>query len=140
MNARAGLLGIGVGAEDFDEVAVLFEEGDSLGDLGCGDMAVDIDEEVVFPRFAFAGAGLDFGHVDTLAAEDGDGFVEGADLVTDAHEEAGAVVSGGGGIFASEDEEAGGVVGVILDVLFHDLEFIELCGEGAGDGGAVAIA
>src|SRR6185369_477155 len=42
-----------VGAEDFDEGALLFEFGDGFGDFFLADVAVAIDKEEVFPGFAF---------------------------------------------------------------------------------------
>ena len=51
---------------------------DRLGHFSILKMSRAINEEKVFPRLAFAGAGFDLGHVDLELAKDGDGLVQGA--------------------------------------------------------------
>lgn len=98
-------------------------------------MAVKVDEEVVFPGFAFAGAGFDFGEVELVFSEGLKGAVKGSDFVGNAAHEAGAVFAGGGAALGAEDEESGNVGGVVLDVRFEDLELALFGGKGAGNGG-----
>ena len=98
-------------------------------------MAVEVDEEVVFPGFAFAGARFDFGEIELVFSEGFEGAVKGADFVGDAAHETGAVFAGGGATLGAEDEESGNVGGVVLDVGFEDLELTLFGGEGTGDGG-----
>src|SRR5262245_37556417 len=100
-------------------------------------MSVAVDEEEIFPGFAFAGARFDFGQVDAIAAEGSKRVVEGADFVADADHETGAIVAGGRTALAAEHEEARGVGGVILDVLFDYRQVVFFGGEKAGDGGGV---
>ena len=130
-----GLVGGGVGAEGFDGAAFFFEGGDGFFERGVFEVAVEVDEEVVFPGFAFAGARFDFGEVELVFSEGFEGAVKGADFVGDAAHETGAVFAGGGATLGAEDEESGNVGGVVLDVGFEDLELTLFGGKGAGDGG-----
>lgn len=130
-----GLVGGGVGSEGFDGAAFFFESGDGFFERWVFKVAVKVNEEVVFPGFAFAGAGFDFGEIELVFSEGFKGAVKGADFVGDATHEAGAVFAGGGAALGSEDEESGNVGGVVLDVGFEDLELALFGGESAGDGG-----
>ena len=128
-------LRVRIRAEDFDEVAMLAEQLDGLGDFRVLKMAVAINEEEIFPRLALAGARFDLRHVDLVPAERGDGLVQRADLVGDADHQAGAVVAGGRTALAAEHEEARGVGGVVLNVLLQHLQAVFFRGQHAGDGG-----
>lgn len=130
-----GLFGDGVGAEGFDGAAFFFEGGDGFFERGVLEVSVKVDEKVVFPGFAFAGAGFDFGEVELVFSEGFKGAVKGADFVGDATHEAGAVFAGGGAALGAEDEESGNVGGVVLDVGFEDSELALFGGKGTGDGG-----
>ena len=130
-----GLVGGGVGSEGFDGAAFFFEGGDGLFEGGVFKVSVKVDEEVVFPSFAFAGAGFDFGEVKLMFSEGFEGAVKGADFVGDATHETGAVFAGWWTALGAENEESGNVGGVVLDVGFEDLELALFGGEGAGDGG-----
>lgn len=110
---------------------------DGFGDFAVFLVAVAIDEEEIFPRAAFAGARLDLGEVDAIAAERGQRVMQRADFVRDAHHEAGAVVAGGRTALAAEHEETRGVGGVVLDVLFEHGQAVFFGGQDAGDGGGV---
>lgn len=134
-----GLIGGGVGAEGFDGAAFFFEGGDGFFEGGVLEVAVEVDEKVVFPGFAFAGAGFDFGEVELVFSEGFEGAVKGANFVGDAAHEAGAVFAGGGATLGAENEESGNVGGVVLDVGFEDLELALFGGEGAGDGGGAGF-
>ena len=134
-----GLVSGGVGAEGFDGAAFFFEGGDGFFERGVLKVAVKVDEEVVFPGFAFAGAGFDFGEVELVFSEGFEGAVKGADFVGDAAHEAGAVFAGGGAALSAEDEESGNVGGVVLDVGFEDLELALFGGKGAGNGGGAGF-
>src|ERR1022692_5041884 len=80
---------------------------------------------------------LDFGEVDSVAAEGGERVVQRPDFVRDAYHETGAVVAGGRAALATEDEKARGVGGVVLNVLLRQRETVFLGSERAGDGGGV---
>ena len=135
-----GLVGGGVGSEGFDGAAFFFEGFDGFFERGVFEVAVEVDEEVVFPSFAFAGAGFDFGEVELVFSEGFKSAVKGPDFVGDATHEAGAVFAGGGATLGAEDEESGNVGGVVLDVGFEDLELALFGGKGAGDGSGAGIA
>ena len=129
-----GLVGDRVGAEGFDGAAFFLKGGDGFFERGVFEVAVEVDEEVVFPGFAFAGAGFNFGEVELVFSEGFKGAVKGANFVGDAAHEAGAVFAGGGAALGAENEESGNVGGVVLDVGFEDLELALFGGKGAGDG------
>ena len=59
----------GVGAEGFDGGAFFLEGVDGFFEGEVLEMAVKVDEEVVFPSFAFAGAGFDFSEVKLMFSE-----------------------------------------------------------------------
>ena len=63
------LFGVRVGAEHFDEAALLAEQRDGFGHFAVANVAVAIHEEEIFPGFPLAGARLDFRHVDAVSAE-----------------------------------------------------------------------
>src|ERR1700678_3863399 len=84
-----GSIHVGVGAEDFYEVAMFAKLFDGFGEFRVLIMAGAINEEKIFPRLALAGAGLDFRHVDLETAEGGDGLVQGAGFVGDADHQTG---------------------------------------------------
>src|SRR5262245_45409217 len=88
---RAPLLGVGIGAEHLHVAAMLLQQGDGFGDLAVNGVAIAVHEEEVFPHLAFAGARLDFRHVQPITAKRGERGVERANLVLDAEHEAGAV-------------------------------------------------
>lgn len=126
-------------AENFYEVAMFAEILDGAGDFFVLGMAVAIDEEEIFPGFAFAGAGFDFGQIDFGAAEGRERFVKRADFVRDADHEAGPVLAGGRAALAAEHEKSGGVGGVVLDVLLEDLKAVFFGGQKSGHGGGFAV-
>ena len=64
-----GLVGGGIGSEGFDGAAFFLKGGDGFFEGGVLEMTVKVDEEVVFPSFAFAGAGFDFGEVELVFSE-----------------------------------------------------------------------
>lgn len=134
-----GLVGGGVGSEGFDGAAFFFEGVDGFFERGVLEVAVKVDEEIVFPGFAFAGAGFDFGEVELVFSEGFKSAMKGADFVGDATHEAGAVFAGGGAALGAEDKESGNVGGVVLDVGFEDSELALFGGEGAGDGGGAGF-
>ena len=127
---------VGVGAENLDEAADALEFLDGVGHFFVFVVAVAVDEKQVFPCLALAGAGFDAGHVEAVFAERPHHLVQGADLVLDADDEAGAVVFRGGTALAAEHEKPGGIRGAVLDVVVDDLEVVTLGGERPGDGGA----
>ena len=129
------LVGGGIGAEGFDGGAFFLEGVDGFFEGGVLEMAVKVDEEVVFPSFAFAGAGFDFGEVKLVSSEGFKGAMKGANFVRDATHEAGAVFAGGRAALGAEYEESSNVGGVVLDVGFEDLELALFGGKGAGNGG-----
>ena len=51
---RIGLISVGIGAEDFDEIALFAEVFDGSRDFPIFLMAIAVDEEEVFPGFPFA--------------------------------------------------------------------------------------
>ena len=51
------------------------------------------------------------------------------DLVLDPNDKAGAVILRGGTALSAEDEKACGVLGVVLDVMIHDLQVVTLSSE-----------
>ncbi len=134
-----GLVGGGVGSEGFDGAAFFFEGGDGFFEGGVLEVSVKVDEEVVFPGFAFAGAGFDFGEIKLVFSEGFEGAMKGANFVGDAAHEAGAVFAGGGATLGAEYEESGNVGGVVLDVGFEDLELALFGGKGAGNGGGAGF-
>src|SRR5829696_5696883 len=60
--------------------------------------------------------------------------MERADFVDDTEHDAGSVASGRWWTFAAEDEEAGRIGGVILDVVLQDRQAVFGRGENSGDG------
>ena len=70
-----------------------------------------------------------------MTAERGDCLVQGAGLVGHAQHQTRAVVARGRAALASQHEEARGVVGVVLNVLFQHAQAVFLGGQDAGDGG-----
>lgn len=134
-----GLVGGGVGAEGFDGATFFLKGGDGFFERGVFEVAVEVDEEVVFPSFAFAGTGFDFGEVELVFSEGLEGAVKGANFVGDATHEAGAVFAGWMTALGAEDEESGNVGGVVLDVGFEDLELALFGGKGAGDSGGAGF-
>lgn len=102
-------------------------------------MPVKIHEEEILPRAAFAGAGLDLGHVDLELAERRKDFMQRPDLIRQAQHDAGAVVAGGRAALAAQDQKARGVRGVILDITFEDVQLVTLRRDGARDGRRVGF-
>jgi hypothetical protein len=64
--------------------------------------------------------------------------VKGANGVGEADDHAGPIVGGGGAALAAEHEKAGGVGGIVLDVVVKDAK-VAFGGEGTGDGRAVTL-
>ncbi len=122
-------------AEDFDEVAMLAQKLDGLDDLAVLHVAVAINEEEIFPRLPLARARFNLRHVDFVTAERGNRLMQRAGLVGHADQQAGAVVAGGRTALAAEHEEARGVGGVVLNVLFEHGQAVFFGGQDAGDGG-----
>ena len=118
------LIRVRIRAEHFDEVALAFEIGDGFGDFAICRMAVAIDEEKIFPRFAFARARLDLRHVQFVFTKSGERVVQRADFMRDADHQTGAIFSGRRTALASEHEEAGGVGGIILNAVVENGDFI----------------
>ena len=116
--ATVALLNIRIRPQNFDEIAVFAQMLDRIGDLGVQVMPGAINEEEIFPRLAFAGTGFNLGQVDLELAEGANRFMQRARAVGDAQHEAGAVVAGGRTALAAQDDEAGDIVGLILNVFF----------------------
>ena len=130
---------IWIRTEDFHEIAMLTEILDGSGDFFVLGVAVAIDEEEIFPRFAFAGTGFDFGQIDFGAAEGSERFVERAHFIRDTNHHAGAVVAGGRAALAAQYEKAGGIGGVVLDVLLQDLKSVFFGGQKSGHSRRFAV-
>ena len=114
---------------------MLAQKLDGLDDFAVLHVAVAIDEEEIFPRLPFAGARFNLRHVDFVAAERGNRLMQRAGFVGDADQQARAVVARGRTALAAQHEEARGVGGVVLDVLFQHAQAVFLGGQNAGDGG-----
>ena len=132
---HAGLIPVGVGAEDFHEAADPLEFLDGVGHFLVVVVAVAVDEKQVLPRLALAGTRLDAGHVEPVLAERPHDLVQCTDLVLDADDEAGAVVFRGGTALAAQHKKPGGVRGVVLNVVVDDLQVVALGGQRPGNGG-----
>ena len=81
-----------------------------------------IDEEKIFPHFAFAGARFDFRHVDAIAAKRSQRAMQRPHLIGDAEHEAGAVVAGRWTALPAQDQKAGGIGSVVLNVAFKPVQ------------------
>src|SRR5262245_8915090 len=79
-----GSVHVRIAAEHLGKVAVVVQETDSAPHLPVVQVAVDVDEEKIFPGLALAGAAFDLGHVQAVPAEWGEGVVEGPHPVGDA--------------------------------------------------------
>ena len=102
---------------------------DGSRELPFRDVPIAINEEKVFPGFAFIRPRFDPGHIDPVPPESGQCFVQGAYLVGNAEHETCAVLSGGRTTLAAKDEEAGDVFGIILDIGFNDAQFVSFGGQ-----------
>jgi hypothetical protein len=131
--------GVGIGAEQFHERAVLAQFLESIGDFVILAMAAEIDVEDVFPVLLFRGARLDFRHVDFELVEGLQGADEGTGFVLDGEKNGSAVVAGGRAGFFADDEEAGGIGGAILDRGIEDGEAMKLGCEGSTECGGTMI-
>jgi len=128
----AALFRVRIRAEHFHVTALLLQLGDGFGDLFVQLVTVAINEEVILPRFALAGARFDFGEVDAVTPERSQPMMERADLVGDADHQARAVPARGRTTLATEHEEARGVGGIVLDVPLQHAQAVFLGGEQAG--------
>src|ERR1700746_4088861 len=87
-------LRIGIRTQNFDEIAVLAQQSQSILNLAVLNVAIKVDKEEVLPGFALAGTRLDLSHVDAVASESGQGAVQRSDFVSDADHNARAVAAG----------------------------------------------
>ena len=129
----------GVAAENFYEVTHGAEGLKGAFDFFIVTVSVKVDEKDIFPVAALGGTAFDHGKSDAFMFERQEAVVEGADAVAGGETDGGLVVAGLGGTLFAKDEEAGGVVGIVLDVLVDDVELIDFGGEAAGDGGGVIL-
>ena len=85
------LIRVRIRAEDFDEITLLFEIGDGFGDFAVIHEAIAIDEEKLFPGFAFAWARLDFRHVQFVTTKCAERGMQRADFMLNADHQTGAI-------------------------------------------------
>ena len=100
-----------------------------------GVVAEHVDEEVVLPVAAARRTALDHGQRDVLPLERLEAVVEDADAILDRKADGGLVVASGTRLLIGENQEAGGVVRVVLDALGYDVQLVYLARKRAGDGG-----
>mmetsp|Transcript_32136 Transcript_32136/g.102479 ORF Transcript_32136/g.102479 Transcript_32136/m.102479 type:complete len:251 (+) Transcript_32136:736-1488(+) len=127
-----------VGAEEFDEGAFFEEAHEGGGAVGVGVVSLEVEVEDVLEaeggRVA-SGPRLEFDDVDVSSAEFLEGGDEGAGFVRDG-EDHGGFGRGHGveGLAFSEDEEAGEVELVVLDLARQDGEAVLFRGQLGADG------
>ena len=105
-----------IGADDFDEGGAFGEGLEGGLDLGAVGVAFDVDEEDVVPQAGAAGAAFELGHGDAVLGEGLEQAVYGAGAVGGGNDKGGFVAAGWLGVVVAEDEETGGVVGLVFDV------------------------
>ena len=105
-------------------------------------VAQHVDVEGVLPRVAAQRARLELAQVDLAGGEDPERVVEGPRLVVEDEDERGLAGHLDGTRLAREQEEAGVVLGVVLDPVEQHLRAVQLGGEARGDrplGGEAAL-
>ena len=133
---RSNDIRIRVTAQDFQHGAVLFQLRKGLPEGGFLDVAHGVYVEHVFPVNGLGGAGFNADQVVVMPLEAVDDFRQGAGLVLDADEQGRAVSAAGLRVLAADDDKAGGVAGLVLDVLFQNIQAEQFRGQGAAQGGA----
>jgi len=122
-------IGVRKGAEHFDEIAMLLQLLDGLGDFLLLEVAIAIHEKVILPRLAFAGTGLDLRHIDFEPAHGRQRAVQGADFVRDAQHQTRAITSTGGTALAAQHEKSRRIDGIVLNAGFEDHEMVAFGGQ-----------
>src|SRR5204862_5588692 len=100
---------IRIRAEHLKEFRMLAQMLDGSRELPFRDVPIAINEEKVFPGFAFIRPRFDPGHIDPVPPESGQCFVQRAHLVGNAEHQAGAVLARGWTALPAKHQEAGDV-------------------------------
>lgn len=110
--------------------------------VGVFERGLEVEIETILPGAAWDGAALDFEKIDFAAGENAEGAVEGSRLMRELDDEGkfigAAAVLGEQGL-RREEQEAGVIFAMVLDVFEENFAAVDFGGAFGGDGGARGI-
>ncbi len=119
---------------------MLVKQRNRLLQLAFTHVPIAIHKEKIFPRFPLARSRLDFCHVDSIPPKRSQRAIQGADLIDDAEHQARPVLAGWRTALPSQYQEARGVGGIILNIMFEDAQGIFLSRQDPGNRGGVFLS
>jgi len=100
----------------------------SLADIFIAFVSLTVDEEVVFPLAFFAGPGFDVCKINIAGFEYVQHVGQCTCFVGGAEKHRGFVVAGPFCVLLADDQEAGNIVGNILDIFTDDFQAVQFSG------------